>query len=263
MVTDRPARKGRGGRSHRSIVVITTWASCTYALLLAPDPLLLHDPIPPSYAATATATGTTTASSICSGSASILFCGKSWPRDTTQLQCYQRAGLGADVKALDLSPLACLTLLRDLSLVSGEIEFIQALKLGSLAPLSGLHALQQLSLEETDVTDVRPLAGLKQLRRLSLHHSQVIDVQPLHSLDAMEDLDLSCTRIADLRPLRALKRLQRIDLTGTPIDDLSPLKDLPQLRWLGLREDKPALREQAQALRKDRPDLLISVGRAY
>lgn len=200
---------------------------------------------------------------LCRGTAPIAFCQQTWPRSTQSVQCYDRSGEAPQTPRLDLSPLACLSQLQALSLISGEIEFIQTLKLGSLTPLAGLRLLQRLQLEETDVVDIQPLASLTGLRLLSLHHSRVRDVQPLTSLTQLEDLDLSGSQVRDLRPLRALKRLRKLDLTGCPVEDLSPLAELSQLAWLGFDESSPAQKTQADALRKRLPTLIIGVGHRY
>lgn len=200
---------------------------------------------------------------LCRGTAPIAFCQQTWPRSTQSVQCYDRSGEAPQTPKLDLSPLSCLSQLQTLSLISGEIEFVQTLKLGSLAPLAGLGQLQSLQLEETDVVDIQPLASLTGLRMLSLHHSRIRDVQPLASLTQLEELDLSVSQVRDLRPLRALKRLRKLDLTRCPVEDLSPLAELSQLAWLGFDDSSPAQKAQADALRKRLPTLTIRAGRTH
>lgn len=199
----------------------------------------------------------------CPGSAPISFCQQTFPRSTQSVRCYERAGLSRDVPALDLSPLSCLTQLQDLALLSGEIEFIQQLKLGSLSPLAGLRSMQRLAFEETDVRDVQTLAKLTSLRTLSLHHSHVTDLQPLTQLLQLEELDLSGSPVRNIHALRGLKRLRKLDLTNTQVDDLSALTELPQLAWLGFRATSPHTQAQVQALATRMPTLTIAVGRTY
>lgn len=199
----------------------------------------------------------------CVGRASIAFCGQTLPPTTTQVTCYQRRGLGAEVPALDLAPLACLPGLESLSLASGEIEFIERLKVGSLRPLAGLSRLRRLALEETQLTDVSPLAQLAQLEVLSLHASPVSDLGPLVGLAQLRELDLSCTRVSDLSSLRGLSKLQRLDLTRAPVRDLQILAELPELSWLGLAADAAIRADARAALLRRRPGLVIREGRRY
>lgn len=211
----------------------------------------------PAAAAEPTKSGT------CAGRTSIVFCRQTLGTATTQVTCYERHGLGADVPALDLAPLACLPGLESLSLASGEIEFIERLKLGSLRPLAGLPHLRRLSFEETGLTDLSPLAPLSQLQVLSLHASPVTDLRPLAGLVQLRELDLSCTRVSDLSALRGLSKLQRLDLTRAPVRDLQVLAELTQLSWLGLAADAGISPEARAVLVRRRPGLVISEGRRY
>ncbi len=198
----------------------------------------------------------------CRRVAAVEFCRQRLPPATTQLTCYERHGLGPQVPALDLSPLRCLPQLQSLSLASGEIEFIERLKLGDLSPLGGLP-LQRLALEETQLAELTPLARLTQLEVLSLHASPVQDLGPLAGLFKLRELDLSCTQVRDLSPLRRLAQLRRLDLTRTPVADLRIVAELPELSWLGLSADAPIPAEEREALRRRRPTLILAEGRRY
>lgn len=201
----------------------------------------------------------------CRGRQTIEFCGQKLPVATTTVTCYERHGLGPQVPALDLSPLRCLPQLESLSLASGEIEFIERLKLGSLSPLSGLPRLRRLVLEETGLADrdLSPLPRLSGLEVLSLHGSPVRELGPLAGLSQLRELDLSCTQVSDLSALRTLRTLQRLDLTRTAVRDLRIVAELPELTWLGLSTDAPIPAAERQALRARRPALVISEGRRY
>ncbi len=193
----------------------------------------------------------------CRGRQTVEFCGQELPVSTTTVTCYERHGLGPQVPALDLSPLLCLPQLEALSLASGEIEFIERLKPGSL--------LRRLVLEETGLADrdLSPLPGLSGLAVLSLHASQVRELGPLAGLSQLRELDLSCTQVSDLSALRTLRKLQRLDLTRTAVRDLRIVAELPELTWLGLSTDAPIAAAERQALRARRPALVISEGRRY
>lgn len=164
---------------------------------------------------------------------------------------------------MDLRPLRCLPKLRALHLISGRLEFIRSLRLLTLAPLSGVHTLRDLSLGHTTIRDLGPLRRLTQMTNLSLHASPVSDLQPLARLTSLRELDLSQTRVTDLRPLRSMRQLVKLDLTGTGVTDLTPLAQLKRLRWLGLHPKSAVPEAQLVALRKRLPKLTISVGRTY
>ena len=195
--------------------------------------------------------------------AAITFCRQTLSPNTTQVTCYERSGTGPDVPALDLAPLACLPTLQNLTLASGEIEFILPLKLGPLTPLASLPLLTRLVLEESPIDDLAPLASLVRLQHLSIHHSHARDLRPLARLTDLRDLDLSCTQVTDLTPLQSLQSLQKLDLTATPVRDLRPLFALPQLTWLGLSPDAAIPAPQLAALKARHPRLTITPGRRY
>ena len=195
---------------------------------------------------------------------SVRFCGKAQDPATHTITCYKgRVGSQIRRSVFDLRPLACLTELRKLTLVSGELEFILTLRIDDLGPLAKLRRLEVVRLGHTTVHDLRPLANLVALRRLSLHSSPVRDLQPLARLVRLEHLDLSCTSVSDLRPLANLQRLERLDLTRTQVRDLRPLYGLRRLVWLGLSAKGPISASQRAELQRHRPKLTISVGRHY
>ena len=194
----------------------------------------------------------------------VWFCDECLPVDTVRVTCYRgRAMSVRGQTAMDLSPLACMSQLAELQLISGELEFIQTLKLDDLRPLAGLQTLETLRLGHTTVSDIRPLARLPRLRELSLHANPVGDIQPLAGLTSLRDLDLSGTDVVDLRPLARLEQLRRLDLTSTPVRDLSPLFHLSELRWLGLHGNPSLSQAQIAAVRANAPKVRITAGRTY
>ena len=135
------------------------------------------------------------------------------------------ASPGANNDALrDLSPLAALTQLEELSLVGTRVS--------DLSPLAGLGALRRLDLAETPLADLQPLAGLRSLNVLNLLGTAVADLSPLAGLAALRSLVVSRTAVADLSPLAGLRSLKWLFLTRTAVVDLAPLAGLPQLHSL-------------------------------
>ena len=64
--------------------------------------------------------------------------------------------------------------------------------------------VRELTLEETQVSDIGPLCGLGELEDLSLRRTPVSDIGPIAGLGALRVLDVSRTRIRDLKPLERL-----------------------------------------------------------
>jgi hypothetical protein len=90
--------------------------------------------------------------------------------------------------------------------------------LRSLAPLRFFPNLEQLILQNNEVSDLTALAGSRKLRRLSLVQNPV----------------------AKLDPLATCPSLQELELCGTPVSDFGPLARIPCLRSLALSENHAA-----------------------
>ena len=148
----------------------------------------------------------------------------------------------------DVSPLAALTQLTDLSLFNTAVSDVSplanltqltGLELGytavsDVSPLAALTQLTFLSLGGPAVSDVSPLANLTQLTRLILGGPAVSDVSPLAALTQLTFLSLGGPAVSDVSPLAGLTQLTRLDLGHTAVSDVSPLAGLTQLTELGL-----------------------------
>jgi Leucine-rich repeat (LRR) protein len=173
----------------------------------------------------------------------------------------------------DVTPLAFLPALTDLSLARNEIEDVAPLgrvrtltsldlygnpvrditPLGQLAglirlrlsavagassldALSSLTLLTRLELAGNDITDLAPLASLTGLTRLTLSDNPHLrDLTPLASLVDLEVLELGGTAVGDLAPLGAMPRITTLSIDGTRVFDLGPLLGLAGLSRLDLR----------------------------
>ena len=74
--------------------------------------------------------------------------------------------------------------------------------------------IRELTLEETQVSDIEPLSALGDLEDLSLRQTPVLDIGPVGGLGALRLLDVSGTRIRDLRPLERLSELVFLNVGG-------------------------------------------------
>lgn len=116
--------------------------------------------------------------------------------------------------------------LRELSLSNTQIS--------DLAPLQTLGNLRTLWLNKTGAADLSPLQSMAKLRALYLDNAQVSDVAPLQALADLRTLWLSNTQVSDVAPLQALANLGTLRLDDTQVSDIAPLQALAKLRVLNL-----------------------------
>ena len=149
----------------------------------------------------------------------------------------------------DLSPLAGQTELRVLDLGENPVRSAQA--------LSGLTALQEVTLEAagitsveafegsgiqslnvrgTWVTDFSPLESCPSLRRLVVGELPGGAVETLAGLTSLVELRLYATQEVDLSHFAGLQQLQDLDLYGCTLLHPEALAHLPSLRLLNLGE---------------------------
>ena len=86
----------------------------------------------------------------------------------------------------------------------------------SLDPLSMLHRLEVLELQNTSINDLTPLSGLSNLEVLNLVNTDVKSLDPLSSLHNIKQIMFDETKIADISPLSGSNKLEVIycDKTG-------------------------------------------------
>ncbi len=147
----------------------------------------------------------------------------------------ERIGMpvGSDRDELDLSPLAELKNLRQLSLYQyGQ----QTALVTDLSPLAGLTKLEQLTLP-TAVDTLAPLAGLTNLKHLQLAKNGQVDgnsftdISTLSNLTKLENLAMELGNVEDLSPLSNLTALTDLNLQGDfRTTDLSFLSGATKLR---------------------------------
>ena len=103
---------------------------------------------------------------------------------------------------------------------------LESTGVSDLGPLQGLP-LTELTVSETQVTDLAPLASWPGLRWLGLRRVPAKDFSALAGLTALQHLDLGFTAVRDLRLLQGLTALRSLFLWGTPVESLEPLVGLP------------------------------------
>ncbi len=82
--------------------------------------------------------------------------------------------------------------------------------------------LQNLSLLNNHIPDIRPLAGLENLQYLNLYHNQIADISALSRLVNLQTLRLSFNQITDIRSLVENSGIGSGDVIDLSINPLSP-----------------------------------------
>ncbi|HOT40757.1 MAG TPA: leucine-rich repeat domain-containing protein, partial [Candidatus Syntrophosphaera thermopropionivorans] len=136
---------------------------------------------------------------------------------TGTLSAYQR-------NIISIEGAQYLTNLQDLHLQNNQIS--------DLSPLAGLTHLLWLDLDDNQISDISPLAGLTNLQDLWLSHNQISDLSPLAGLTNLHYLNLDNNQISDLSPLAELSNLQGLNLWSNQISNLSPLASMTNLNYL-------------------------------
>ena len=84
-------------------------------------------------------------------------------------------------------------------------------------PIKGLNNLQELYLNNTQVSDLEPIKGLNNLQELYLSNTQVSSLEPIKGLVNLQNLSLSNTQVSNLELIKELTNLQELILFGTKV----------------------------------------------
>ena len=146
--------------------------------------------------------------------------------ELTKLTRLHIRGRGGKDRISDITPLAQLTQLRELSLSGHQIS--------DITPLAQLTQLRELSLSSNEISDISPLARLTELRELNLSFNRISDISPLTQLTELTTLTLGGNQISNITALTQLTNLTLLGLTTNQISDLTPLAQLTKLTFLQL-----------------------------
>lgn len=145
---------------------------------------------------------------------------------------------------LDLSPLASLSYIEDLSLLNNGIT--------NISPLSGLTSLRRLALGWNNISDVSALSNLTELESLGLWNNQIANIDALRSLSNLTYLDVAYNNISNLGVVSGMPELNELWINNNQIADISPVADNQKLMVL-MQCDNPI--SNYDALTDIRPQL--------
>ncbi|HGA1023348.1 TPA: NEAT domain-containing protein [Bacillus cereus] len=92
--------------------------------------------------------------------------------------------------------------------------------------------LENLTLEEVKLKNIKIISNLRQLKSLSITYGELEDIGPLAKLEHIEFLTLRNNKISDLSPLSQMKKIKMLDLNSNYIKDIKPLFTVKSLRTL-------------------------------
>ncbi|MCC6511521.1 MAG: leucine-rich repeat domain-containing protein [Pirellulaceae bacterium] len=104
-----------------------------------------------------------------------------------------------------------------------------------LTPMAGLKLVQSLTLTKNKIESIAPLAELERLQYLELSGNAVSDLTPLTKMTNMRSLYLSNNKIAKIEVVKGLKKVWSLYLDGNPVEDLTPVGELKWLDRLDVR----------------------------
>ncbi|SMD81376.1 Internalin-A precursor [Bacillus paranthracis] len=98
--------------------------------------------------------------------------------------------------------------------------------------LEYMKNLENLTLEEVKLENIKFISNLRQLKSLSITYGELEDIGPLAELEHIESLSLRNNKISDLSPLSQMKKIKLLDLNSNYIKDIKPLFTAKSLRTL-------------------------------
>lgn len=105
-----------------------------------------------------------------------------------------------------------------------SLDFSTVEGIESIAPLSMLHRLEKINIDNTRVIDLSPLSGLNNLSEISIKNTQVSSIQALGKLHNLKVLNCENTAVANLLPLQGSTNLQMVYCDNTEVDQRNVLK---------------------------------------
>lgn len=113
-----------------------------------------------------------------------------------------------------------------------EIEITPEYPINTLEPLTNLHWLERLTINNQSVSELSPLAGKEFLVELNVQNNPVGNLKPIESSTMLELLNIENTQVSDLAPLSKMNNLVTLNASGTLVKSLKPLSGLQKLENL-------------------------------
>jgi internalin A len=108
-------------------------------------------------------------------------------------------------------------------------------EISDLKPLTDLKLIQSLNLAGNRIFSIESLAALSRIQYLELSRNSVTDIYPLSNMSNMRSLYLSENKIEKLDVIRALPKVWTLYLARNPVKDFAPIGDMKWLSSLDLQ----------------------------
>jgi len=82
--------------------------------------------------------------------------------------------------------------------------------LQTLTPVSMLHRLEFIDLQNTDIDDVTPLSGLTNLKEINIDNTKITSIEPLVLLSNIKTISFNNTNIDNITPLKNANNIKTI-----------------------------------------------------
>lgn len=160
---------------------------------------------------------------------------------------------GVNLSEKELSPLANLTELEELTLTDCEIT-----QANDISFISSLKNLSKLDLSYNKICDISCVSTVKNLWYLNLSNNYIESVSAVGQLENMEKLYLdNCNnKTDDISVIGNLKKLTTLSLNKCALDDISFVSELTELRELFLN-DNPDISDLTPLSKLDKLEVLL------
>jgi Leucine-rich repeat (LRR) protein len=138
---------------------------------------------------------------------------------------------------LDLSfnPIQTETLSNLCSLKSLKKLYLEGTNITDTSALGGVSNLESLYLGGSDVLDrVNGLERLKMLKHLSIEMTQITDIKNVHVSDSIRSLNMKSSKIDKIRGLDRFIHLEELKLNSSGVEKIEGLDELKELKRLNL-----------------------------
>ncbi len=137
-----------------------------------------------------------------------------------------------NLKISELSFLSSLVNLKELTIqntaISGE----------TLSAISGLLALNKLTLSNCSLSDISPLSKLTGLTYLNLSNNSIRKIDALSSLLNLQELNLQHNALTAITALSGMSNLTKLDISYNALKTLEPACKITSLTWLDASVNK-------------------------
>lgn len=114
--------------------------------------------------------------------------------------------------------------------ISLQELYLPECSISTIAPLSGLHELRTINLNNNSIRDLKPLSGLLNLEKIFLKYNAVNSVSDLTSLTNLNTLDLSYNSLTSIATIGACVNLMDLDVSHNQLTDLKAVSNLKNLQ---------------------------------